>query len=215
MSTQDVVIGILSLVVGAVFCFRGAVAMRYVIALWGAFVGFMLGAGIVAGVDDTGFLRTVLAWIVACVGAIAVGTLAYAFYEIAVIVAMASIGFTLGTTVMVAFGVSWSWVVILVGVVVGAALAVITLAANLPALLLLVLSSFGGATAIITGVMLLVNSVDSSEFTRTDAIEKIHTSWGWWVAYIALAVAGMVSQARDLSSASESMHDQWRSARAG
>ena len=45
---------------------------------------------------------------------------------------MMAIGFVLGTTLMVAFGVSWSWVVTLVGVVVAIALAVIGVVGDLP-----------------------------------------------------------------------------------
>ncbi len=212
MSAEDVVIGILALVVGGLFCFRGAVAMRFVIAMWGAFTGFVLGAGIVAGVDDVGFLRTLVAWIVACVSALVLGTLAYAFYQVAVVLAMAAIGFALGTTVMVAFGVSWSWAVVSVGVLVGIALAVITLAANLPTVLLLVLSAFGGASAMVTGVMLLVGSVGTDEFTRADATELMHTSRWWYLLYLGLAFVGIGAQFRYLDSLRGSMQDQWRGA---
>lgn len=213
MSIENVVIGILALVVGAIFCLRGAVAMRVVIALWGAFTGFMLGAGIVAGVDDAGFLRSVAAWIVAWVAAIVLGLLAYAFYEVAVVLAMASIGFALGTTLMVALGVSWSWVVILVGVVVGVALAVITLAADLPAVLLVVLSALGGSSAMVTGILLLVNSVKTEQFTRADSIEVMHASWWWYALYVVLAVVGIITQIRFLESLRGSMQDQWRTPR--
>lgn len=210
MSTEDIVIGILALVVGAMFCFRGAVAMRIVIALWGAFAGFLLGAGIVAGFDDAGFLGTAAAWIVAGAAAFVLGALAYAFYQLAVVLAMATIGFALGTTVMVAFGVTWSWAVILVGAVVGVLLAVITLAADLPTLILAVLSAFGGASAMVTGIMLLVDSISSDEFTRADATELMHTSWWWYVLYLGLALVGMVAQFRHLGSTRGSMQDQWR-----
>lgn len=209
MTVQDLVIGLLAIAVGAMFCFRGAVAMRIVIALWGAFAGFMLGAGAVAGADGSGFLRTTLGWIIGWVLALAFGAVAYLFYEVAIVLAMASIGFTLGTTIMIALGVSWSWVVILVGVAVGTLLAMVTLAANLPLVLLVVLSAFGGASAMVTGVMLLVGTVGSDEFTRAAAIDRMQTSWWWYVAYLVLAVAGMVAQFRFLESLRGTARDQW------
>ena len=59
---NDIVVGLVAILTGAVFCFRGYLAMRIIIPLWGAFAGFMLGAGIVA--TDAGFLATALGWIV-------------------------------------------------------------------------------------------------------------------------------------------------------
>ena len=44
---QDVVVGLLAIAVGALFAFRGYFAMRVIIPIWGAFAGFMLGAGLV------------------------------------------------------------------------------------------------------------------------------------------------------------------------
>ena len=45
---DDILLGLLAVVVGAVFCFRGYFAMRIIIPIWGAFAGFVLGAGIVS-----------------------------------------------------------------------------------------------------------------------------------------------------------------------
>jgi len=59
---DDIIVGIVAVLTGAVFCFRGYLAMRIIIPIWGAFAGFMLGAGIVAG--DSGFLATALGWFV-------------------------------------------------------------------------------------------------------------------------------------------------------
>jgi hypothetical protein len=83
-----------------------------------------------------------------------------------VILAMGSIGFALGTSLMVALDVSWTWVTVLVGVASGVLLAYAAIVVELPMLLLLVLSALGGARAITTGVMLLVGAVDTRDFTR-------------------------------------------------
>ena len=118
---DDVVVGLLAALTGAVFCFRGYLAMRVVIPLWGAFAGFLLGAGIVAG--DGGFLSTALGWIVGLAVAVVFGMVAYLYYEVSVLIGMTAIGFVLGTSVMVALGVTWSWVIVLSGVVLAVVLA--------------------------------------------------------------------------------------------
>ncbi len=113
---MDILVGLLAIAIGAVFCFRGWLALRIVIPIWGAFAGFFLGAGAVAGVTDEGFLSSVLGWIVGLALALLFGLAAYLYYAIAIVLALAAIGFTVGTDVMVALGVTWSWVIVLVGI---------------------------------------------------------------------------------------------------
>ncbi len=43
---DDILLGLLAVAAGALFCFRGAFAFRIVIPIWGAFVGFGFGAGL-------------------------------------------------------------------------------------------------------------------------------------------------------------------------
>ena len=69
---SSIVIGILAVAIGLLFCLRGVVAMRIVIAVWGAFVGLNLGAGIVSALSGDGFLSTALGWIVGILVAVGV-----------------------------------------------------------------------------------------------------------------------------------------------
>lgn len=209
MTAQDLVVGLLTIAIGGFFCFRGAVAMRFVIALWGAMAGFMLGAGAFAGIDGSGFLATGLGWVLGLVLALVFGALAYLFYAVAVILAMAAMGFSLGTTLMVALGVTWSWVIVLVGVALGAILAIITLLLNLPLVIMLVFSAFAGASAIVTGFMLLVGRIDADQFTNAAFTEAVHLAPGWYVLYLILAVIGIIVQFRFVTSPFAGMRDQW------
>ena len=102
---DTIVVGIIAVLIGALLCFRGYVTMRLIISLFGAFVGFLLGAGLVAGVTDSSFGQLALSWLVGIVGAVIFGVLAYISYQIAVVIGMAGIGFAIGTAVMAAVGV--------------------------------------------------------------------------------------------------------------
>ena len=141
---NDVVLGLVAILIGTVFCFRGYFAMRIIIPIWGAFAGFVLGAGLVS-VGDGEFLSTVLSWIVGLAVALVFGLIAYLYYEVAVFIGMTSIGFVLGTTVMAALGVTWSWLVILVGVITAAVLALIAIVGDMPMVLLTLLTALAGA----------------------------------------------------------------------
>lgn len=193
---NSILIGILAIVVGLVFCFRGVVAMRIVITIWGAFVGLNLGAGIVSALTGDGFLSSFLGWIVGILIAVVFALLAYLYYSVAVILAMASIGFVVGSAVMAAIGVTWNWVIVLVGVAVGVLLAIAAIALNLPAILLVVLSAFGGSTAVVGGLMLITTTIELDDFTRANVTSTINHGWWWYVIYIVLVVWGIIAQSR-------------------
>lgn len=206
---EDVVVGILALVIGGLFCFRGYLAMRLIIPVWGAFAGFTLGAGLVAYFTDEGFLSTLVGWLVGIAVGVVFAMIAYLYYAISVLIAMASIGFTLGASAMVALDVRWSWVVILVGVLLGALLAFLAIVADLPTALLVVLSAIAGAIAMTAGVMLIVGALETDDFTAVAATERIKDDWWWYVVMIALAVAGLLSQVRTVDSLRASLRSAW------
>jgi hypothetical protein len=209
---QDVIVGLLAIVVGLVFCFRGYVAMRLIIPIWGVFAGFMLGAGFIAGITDEGFLRSLLAWIVGFVVGLVFGFVAYLYYEVSVLLAMGSVGFALGTSLMVALGVSWSWLIVLAGIVAGALLAFIAIVGDLPAIILEVLTALAGSSAVVFGLMLLFGAVDTADFDSANATERLDDDWWWYAIYVVLAIAGLVEQFRLTQSIRGSVRDQWSDA---
>ena len=211
---QDIILGLVAIAAGALFCFAGYLAFRLIIPLWGFFAGFAFGAGLISSITGDGFLRTLLGWAVGLGCALVFALLAYLFYEVAVVVAMGSIGFALGTSIMVALHVSWTWLIVLGGVALGVLLAVGAIVAELPMVLLIVLSALGGASAITMGVMLLVGTTDSADFTKDSATEQIDAGWWWYVVYGVLALAGVVSQTRGAARIRGSMREAWAADRA-
>jgi hypothetical protein len=206
---EDVVFGLIAIAAGALFCFRGYLAFRLIIPVWGAFVGFTLGAGVIDSVTDEGFLGTSLGWLVGLAVAVLFAVLAYLYYQVAVILAMGSIGFALGTSLMVAIDVPWSWVVILVGVALGALLAFAAIVTDLPMVLLVLLSALGGASAITLGIMLLSGAVNTEDFDQDAVTEQANDDWWWYVVYVVLAVVGIASQVRHTERLRRSMREAW------
>jgi uncharacterized protein DUF4203 len=193
---EDVAFGLLAIAAGALFCFRGWLAFRFVITVWGAFVGFALGAGLAASLTDEPYLATGVAWLLALATAVLLGVLAYAFYEVAVVIFMGSIGFALGTNLMVALDVSWSWVIILAGMALGGLLAWAAIASDLPRLLMMILSAAAGATAIVTGIMLFTGAIDTAEFSKDAVTARVEDELWWYFLYGVLASLGIVTQVR-------------------
>lgn len=210
---DDVMFGLLAIAAGALFCFRGYLAFRIVIPFWGAFVGFGFGAGLVASTGGDGFLQTGLGWILGGACALVFALFAYLFYAVAVVLAMGSIGFSLGASLMVALDVSWTWAIVLAGLAAGVLLAFAAITTDLPMLLLVVLSALGGASAIATGSMLLVGTLDTHEFTDEDVTTRAN-DWWWYAIFLALAVAGVIAQSRAAERLRGSLRDSWDTRRA-
>ena len=144
----NITVGILAIIAGLIFCFRGYLAMRTVIGLWAGFVGFGVGATLFASITQQGLLTGPLSWVAAIAGALLLAWLAYAFYAAAVIITMGSVGYALGTTVAGLLGLP-AWMYLPAGVAAALLLVVIALVTNLPAVLLIVVAAIGGASALI------------------------------------------------------------------
>ncbi|MEO9220788.1 MAG: DUF4203 domain-containing protein [Mycobacteriaceae bacterium] len=208
---QDLVVGVLALLVGALFCFRGYWAMRFVIPLWGAFAGFNAGAGLVARLHHEGFLVSALGWTVAVAVALLFALFAYLYYAIAVIVAMASIGFALGAAAMAAAGISWNWVIALAGAVAGVLLAVVAIITDLPMALLVILSAIAGAAASVAGLMLLTGTLNTVDFSNQNVTLDLTGNGWWYVLLVVLIAVGAVVQFRSVR-LHAGMHDGWADA---
>lgn len=206
---RDVVFGLVALVAGLVFCFRGFLTMRVVIPIWGAFAGFSLGAGLIAELTDNRFLRTAAGWMLGLGLALVFGLLAYLYYEVSIVIGAGAIGFVLGSTLMVALNVTWTWVIVLVGVAAGALLAAAAIVGDLPMIVLTVLTALGGASATVAGLMLLTGTLTSDDLTRPSITEKVDDSAAWWIIYAALALFGMVAQIKALDSLTMSVRAEW------
>src|SRR5438128_3993489 len=124
MAFQDFLIGLLVLLVGAAFCFAGYRFFRVLIAIWGFFAGFLIGASGVVVLFGGGFLATVLGWIVGVVVGLIIAAVAYFFYVVAVVILGASVGYWIGIGLMSAIGFSsQGFLTVLVGIIAAVVLA--------------------------------------------------------------------------------------------
>ena len=207
----DFFLGVLAILAGLVFCFSGYLWLRIVLPVWGAFVGFAFGAGLVAGLGGDRLLGEVLGWVVGLAFALLFAALAYAYFAFAVVIAMTSVGFAIGAGLVVALGVDWSWAAVIVGVLVGAIVCVASILVNLPAVVLTTVSAIGGAIAVVAGLMLVTGAMDSADFTRDAFADRVHDDWWWYVVFVALALVGTISQMRDASAVRRNVRAGWAS----
>jgi len=205
----DILLGLLAIVAGGAMLFAGQFVLRLMIPVWGFFAGFAFGAGLVADLADERFLGTVLGWVLGLVFALVFAVLAYLYYYVAIILAMGAFGFAIGSGLVVALGVDWNWVAVLAGTVVGLIVGLVAIFGNMPMIALVVLSSFAGAVGVVGGVMLLVGSLNTADFTRGDFTNTVENGWAWSLLLLLLAFVGIFNQARQRILMRRTIHETW------
>lgn len=206
---EDVVTGLLALIVGLALCLRGYIAIRIVLPIWGAFVGFAAGVALVAAVTGDGIFATLLSWGAGLVLALLFAACAYLYYEVAVVLTMGAAGFVIGSTLLLALGIDWNWLVTLGGLALGVMFAVLAIFASLPMVLLMVLTSLAGAATATTGVMILFGVLDVDELQGTMLVRGFQGEGIWWLAYAALVIVGLVSQVGAVGSLMRPVREEW------
>ena len=205
----DILLGLLAIIAGGAMLLAGQFVLRLVIPIWGFFAGFAFGAGLVADLADERFLGTVLGWVLGLIFAVVFAVLAYLYYYVAIILAMAAFGFAIGSGLVVAIGIDWNWVAVLVGTVVGAVLGLVSVFIDMPAIVLVVFSSFAGAVGVVGGLMLLVGSLNSADFTRGDFTDTVENGWAWSLLLLALALVGILIQVLQRAVLRQTVHETW------
>lgn len=204
---NDILFGLFAVLVGLFLCLWGQWALRILLAVWGGFVGLALGAGLVDSFTDEGFLAGVLGWTVGLLLAVVFAAVAYLYFVIGITLAMAAMGTVLGATVASALGATSSWVLWLVGASCGIALAALALLADLPQMILIVISSLTGASVLVVGLMLIFGVVDAAgaAWARVSLADE---PW-WFAAYVVTAIVGIAVQSTRAASVRASIRDSW------
>jgi hypothetical protein len=194
MFFQTVFWSLLIILLGLGLCFAGYRFFRILLPIWGFFAGFQFGATLFTNLFGQGFLSTVISWVVGLLLAIAAAALAYLFYEAAVILLAGFVGYELGVGIMTWIGFQPGFFPFVVGLVGALALVILAVALRFPKLLIILLTAFAGAGAILAGFFLAFGriSLDSLQFGEVGAI--VRDNWIWGLLYLALAAVGLTIQ---------------------
>ncbi len=178
MLYTDLVVGLLTLLIGIAFCFAGYHFFRILIAVWGFLAGFLLTAQTFAVYAGGHFLVSAFGLIIAVLVGLIVAALAYYLYVAAVVILSASVGFWIGTGLMTAAVI----------------LAILTLALDLTKWLIIISTSLGGASTILAGVLLLFRVIPLDYLSLGVVGAFIRGSLLWGLVWLVLAIAGIIVQ---------------------
>lgn len=195
---QEVLLGLVILLLGLGVCFFGLRAWFIMLPIFGAISGFFVGATGVASLFGGGFLGNTLGFVAGLVVALVFAVLAYFFWYFGAILAAGSVGALIGSGLMEAIGINLGVIVWIVALVVGVIFALGALMLNLPVYIVLVNTALGGAAAAITGLLLMFDRVNFGDLGGGPAWAAGGLEWLWTLLWIALAIVGMLVQLRAL-----------------
>jgi hypothetical protein len=202
ITLQGLIVGILGLAIGLALVFRGLRLFLLVLPLVGFVGGFLLGAGLVEHLFGDGFLATLTGWVGGFLVGLVMAVLSYLYYWLAVGVFGGFLGYqlTLGLLAWLGFSESGALAMLIAFVVaLGAGLAFLLL--DMPTVLAIVGTAIAGAALVVAGAALALGLAPHQQLTN--GVFGVYSSqdlgWIGVVALVALALGGMVYQARSLT----------------
>lgn len=204
MVLEQILVGIVAIVIGLAWAFYGFKAFVILLPIWAFLVGFAAGASWIQQLLGDGFFATTTSWVGGLVVGVVLAVLSYFWYYAAVVIVGGALGYTLGAGFMGALGFD-GILAIAAGLVVGAILAFITIVLAVPAWLVVVLSAIGGAVATVNGALILIGRIKLEDISSGLGEGLYRDPLIATIGVIVIAAAGIVYQMRDLSDTAASI----------
>lgn len=189
--------GLIAMLFGLAVVFYGYRMFLVLLPIWGFFFGFFLGAQTIQFLfDDPALLGTVTSWIVGFfVGAI-FGILSYLFYFIAVGIISFSLGYAGTVAILEWIGMDADFIVWLIAVVVGIAIALVVYYFNIQKYAIIVATAVGGTGVITYTLLALIYGLLPLKLLENPVQTAVDESFWWLLFFLVIAGFGIVAQIR-------------------
>ena len=179
---------------GLAFAFGGWRFFLLLLPFWGFLVGFNVGTDATTALFGDGTFATLLSWAIGLVFAVGFALFSYLYYYGAIALLGGAVGYVIGTSAWGLIGNEYGLIAFVIGLAVGAVVAIVIIALNVPRLLVIVMTGLGGAAAVLAGWFILVGDIptDSIHWTMVGAL--IRDSWFYLIVWGVIAAAGMLVQ---------------------
>jgi hypothetical protein len=188
------VASLITLFFGFVLAFGGYRFLAVLLPILGFVFGFVLGAQMVQALFGGGFLSTATSWLVGFLLAVPFAALSYLLYFMAVSLAAGALGFALGAGLMQAIGFDFGFLVWLVGLLAGLALATAALILNIQKYVVIAATALLGAGVVVSTFLFLFGDLTPAQLGQNPVRHVLQTSPLWLIVFLAVAAVGGLAQ---------------------
>ena len=168
--------------------------MWVLLPILGFFFGFGLGAQTVQALFGGGFLATITSWVVGFCVAVIFAMLSYLFYFMAVALIGGALGYVVAVGLLEAIGLDFGFLVWMIGIVAGIAMAGVVLAFNIQKYVVIIATAIIGAGIIVGTFLFMFGGLPSAQVAANPVRVAMQNSAFWSIVFILLALLGGISQ---------------------
>ncbi len=205
--------GLIGILFGLIVCFAGYRFFLILLPIWGFFFGFAFGTQTIQALFNQGPFTTVTSWVVGFVVALVFAVLAYLFYIAAVALIAGSLGYSVAVGLLMAIGMNMNFIVWLIGIVAGIALAVVVLKFNVQKWVIIIGTGILGAGVILGSFILMFNP--AAQILENPVQVVLKSSPFLMILFLVVAVVGIISQFKASSLYKVESYNRWESPETG
>lgn len=194
MTLELLCMAVIGLGFGFIVAFWGYKLLWVILPIWGFFAGFAIGAQTIEIILNEGFLASITGWVVGFVVGVIFALLSYLFYFLAVALLSGAFGYGLAVGILTWIGLDMGFLVWIIAVVVGVALAIVVILFNIQKYAVIFITAFAGTAATIFVLLAAFGGLSPAELLLAPVLRAIDDSGWWFLYFILVAAAGIFFQ---------------------
>lgn len=191
---EALVVAALLLIIGTAFCFGGYKWFMILLPLWAFLVGSIIGIAAVSGVYGQSILSLFVIVVAGLITGLSLAVLAYMFFNLAIILLGASLGYTLGSGLACYMGFKLGFILVMAGIIVAATVGFLAFRLNLPKYIIIALTALTGSEILLSGALLLVGFISLKDLELGLLGSILSYSTVWSIIWLVLAMVGAAVQ---------------------
>jgi len=194
MSFELLCMVVIGLGFGFAVAFWGYKLLWVILPIWGFFAGFALGAQTIQVILNEGFLASITGLVVGFIVGAIFAVLSYLFYFLAVAILSGAFGYGAAVGILTWIGLDLNFLVWIIGIVVGVAVAVVVLRFNIQKYAVIFISAFAGTAVTIFVMLAAFGGLTLIELMTNPVLRAVDDSWLWFLYFVLVAAAGIFFQ---------------------